>query len=507
MTSRAATGWRRAWPLLVLAALAVVAVPLLQAGFHTDDWIWLAIVRHLDNPLPVYGTGILHEYFYRPSSVALWWLAERLAGHASAGHYLVDIAVHAASCVMLVVALRAYRVGLAAALIAGVLFALAPAALGTVSWLSNRNELLAVAAGFGFLLLLERALDRRAWMLPMMLALAVSVSSKETGLVFASAGLLRLAWARREGGGFSPWLWIGALLPVAGLFVLRRLTLLPVGVAISPSTAPAGVLGWFQTLPSALAGFTAAPWLVVALACALVLLAVFIVLTARAQPGRRLPLAIAGCLLLLPPLLQWPITHLVFADAGARLFTENLRFFYLASAALAMLLAVVIDRRERRSRTAAVSLVVLALIVPAGVVSQRMTRDWAAATGPTSDLILELARPVAAPEYPRGCSILLSREQWPTAFPIFADAIVKYAAEPGASVLDCAVFTRTAPAHTLLRREACSAQRWPGLRLRRQQEVAVLRPLGNLCLAGFEMPSADNGLVFRFDLDRPVLPP
>lgn len=507
MTLGAAMGWRRAWPLLVLAALAVVAVPLWHAGFHTDDWIWLAIVRHLDNPLSVYGTGILHEYFYRPSSVALWWLAERLAGHASAGHYLVDIAGHGTSCVLIVAVLRAYRVGLPAALVAGLLFAVAPTALGTVSWLSNRNELLAVAAGFGFLLLLERALDRRCWLVPMMLVLAISVSSKETGLVFASAGLLRLAWARRDGRVFSLWLWIGVLLPVAGLFVMRRLTLLPVGVSISPSTAPAGVIGWFQTLPSALAGFTSATWLIVALVFMLVLLAALVALKARAQPGYRLPLAMAGCLLLLPPLLQWPITHLVFADPGARLFTENLRFFYLASAALAMLLAVVIDRPERRFRTVAAWLAVLVLVLPATVSSQRMSRDWALATGPTSELILQLARPVAAPEYPNGCTIVLSREHWPTAFPTFADAIVKYAAEPGASVLDCAVFTRTAPAHTLLRREACSPQQWPQLRLRQQQGVPVLRPLGNLCLAGFETPDASEGLVFRFDLDRPVLPP
>lgn len=504
----AAHGWHRAWPLLLLAALACVALPLLHAGFHSDDWIWLAIVRHLDHPFAPFVDGILHEYFYRPSSVALWWLAERLAGHASAGHYAVDIAVHAASCLLLVWLLRVYRVGLLPALLAGALFALAPAAMGTVSWLSNRNELLAVAAGFGFLLVLELALQRRAWLLPMTLLLALSVSSKETGLVFAAAGLLRLLWARRDGTTLTAWAWIGVLAPVAGLFVMRKLTLWPVGVAIAPSTAPAGIAGWWQTLPSALGGFSTSSLLNGLIAGALVVLALLALRTARAQPRRRLPLAIAGTLLLLPPLLQWPITHLVFADAGARLFFENLRFFYLATAALAMALAVVIDQCPRRYRMLASLVAVLAVLLPAGWASQRMTVDWARHSGPTSSLILELVRPLADADYPRGCVIVLAREHWPTAFPTFADAIVKYAAAPGASVLGCAVFTDTAPAHTLLPRQDCSAAHWPALALRTQQEVPVLRPLGNLCLAGFRTPDAAalDG-AFHINLDQPVLPP
>src|SRR5690606_1780663 len=157
----------------------------------------------------------------------------------------------------------------------------------------------------------------------------------------------------------------------------------------------------------------------------------------------------------------WPITHLVFADAGARLFIENLRFFYLATAALAMAMAVLVDHCPRRARAPVALIVVLAVLLPAGWASQRMTADWARHSGPGSTLILELVRPLAGADYPRGCVIVLAREHWPTAFPTFADAIVKYAAAPGASVLGCAVFTDTAPAHTLLPRQACAAAQWP----------------------------------------------
>lgn len=508
MTTVRAAGWQRAWPLLVLAALAAAAVPLLHAGFHSDDWIWLAIVRHLEHPFAPYVSGILHEYFYRPSSIALWWLAERLAGHHSGGHYLIDIAVHAISCLLIVRLLLRWRIRLPAALMAGLLFALAPSALGTVSWLSNRNELLAVAAGFGFLLALERALDRRIWLLPVLFLLAVAVSSKETGLIFAAAGLLRLAWAWRGGVAVPLWAWPAVLLPVAGLFVMRWLTLWPVGVTISPATAPAGIAGWFQTLPAALTGFAGAGWIVALVAVAIVAVALLALVAARAQPRLRIALSVAAVLAMLPPLLQWPITHLVFADAGARLFTENLRFFYLATAALAMLLAVVIDSCPRRLRPRAALVAALALLVPAGLAGQRLTAGWATVTGPASAQALHLVRQVAVGDYPRGCTIVLEREHWPTAFPTFADAIVKFAAARGASVVDCAVFTQTAPAHTVVSADACSAASWPALTLRSQQGIPVLRTLGNLCLAGFEAPdAAADADAFRFDLDQPTLPP
>lgn len=508
MNTDATTAWRRLWPLLPLAALAATGLPLLYAGFHSDDWIWLAIVRHLDHPFAPYVTGILHEYFYRPSSIALWWLGERLAGQHAGGHYLLDLGVHAASCLLLVALLRGWSVRPLPSLLAGGLFALAPAALGTVAWLSNRNELLAVAAGLGALLVLERAPRRPVGLWAVALLLWLSLSSKETGVVFVAAGLLRLLRARRGGVTVTAWSWPALLLPLAGLFLMRRLTLWSTGVSISPADAPAGVAGWWQALPAAMTGFADAT----AGHAAVVLLALVVVagavLGAWAQPRLRLPLCQAGLFLLLPPLLQWPITHLVFADAGARVFTENLRFFYLATAALGMLLAVAADRPARRRRQTATVLAALLVLLPAGWGAQRLVQAWVRSTGHTSAQILALARPVARESYPDGCLVQLEREDWPTAFPTFADAIVKFAAPRGASVLGCAVFTQQPPAHTLLPRRLCSASAWPALTLRGQQGVPVLRPLGNLCLAGFAMPDpAALQDAFRFDLNHPVLPP
>lgn len=502
MNREAAPSWGRAWPVATGLALACVAWPLLQAGFHTDDWIWLAIVRHLDHPFSPYVTGILHEYFYRPSSIALWWLAERMAGHDSGGHYLVDIGVHAASCLAIVALLRRWGVGLPAAMLAGLLFAVAPSAAGTLSWLSNRNELLAVAAGFGALRLLESALHRRRLLPVVALLLALSISSKETGLVFASAGMLRLYCARRQGTAVAAGAWFALLLPVAGLFLMRRLTLWPVGVGISVADAPAGVAGWLQTVPAALAGFAGPAWLHVVLAATVAAVLLGAGSAARMQPRLRMPVGVVLILLALPPLLQWPITHLVFADAGARLFIENLRFFYLATAALAMLLALALDALPARLRPRTVGAVLLLVALPAAIAARAQTRDWASTTGPVSARILALAAPVAARSYPQGCVIVLEHGHWPTAFPTFADAIVKFAAARDASVLDCAVFTDTAPAHSVLPAPACSAPERPGLRLRMQQGVPVRRALGNLCLAGFEAPDASAApSIIRIHLD------
>lgn len=508
MNGHPAAAWMRAWPVAVLAAVTCVAWPLLGAGFHSDDWVWLAIVRHLDHPFSPYFTGVLHEYFYRPSSIALWWMAERLAGRDSGGHYLIDIGVHATSCVMLVALLRRWSVGLPAALLAGLLFAVSPSALGTVSWLSNRNELLAVAAGFGALAVLESALLRRAWLLPVTLLLALSISSKETGLVFASAGVLRLFWARRHGAVVPMGAWVALVLPVAGLLLMRRLTLWPVGVDISVSDAPAGIAGWLQTVPAALAGFAGPTALHGLLAVVALVVPITAAWAARMQPRLRMPVCMAVVLLVLPPLLQWPITHLVFADAGARLFTENLRFFYLATAALAMLLALALDFLQPRVRARSVVASLLLVALPASVGALAQTRIWASSTGPTSAQILSLAAPVAARSYPDRCVIVLERRLWPTAFPTFADAIVKVAAKRDASVLDCAVFTHIAPAHSLLPGHACASAERPGLRLRSQQGVPVMRALGNLCLAGFESPDdATLDSAIRIHLDDAGTPP
>jgi len=488
--------------LLALAAIAVAA-PLLGAGFVSDDWLYLAVGRHLESPWVPFASGLLHEYFYRPATVAAWWFAERAFGLWAPGHHALSLGVHCAGAVLLGLLVRrvAPTIGWLPPLTASALFAAMPASLGTAAWLSNRNELIAVAAGLAVLVVLTGDAARRRTAVAATLMLALALAGKETGLLYAGLALLWLGWRRLRGETITPWLWPALVLPVFALLALRSQLVEPAGVGISWQAvvehAPGGILAWFMVLPRAFGGFQHAllpdGWLFV-----IAMLPVALVPLALRQGARIGSLVFgAGLLVLLPPLLQWPVTSFVLTDPEAVRQVVNLRFFYSACAGVSVLIACALAVRGRQLRPVLVAAVALAGLLLAGS-SHRLARSWAVQSAAHSVAALAIAQTVlATARFEPGCRIVLDRPDWPPGFVEYADVMVKSAAPRGHPALGCALFTTAqAPWHAVFHGSLCSLGQWPTLPPRGRPGFELIRAYGNVCLAGFRAPSsADPGLI------------
>jgi hypothetical protein len=485
--------------VLLVLLVAAIAAPLLGAGFASDDWLYLAVGRHLDHPFMPFTTGMLHEYFYRPLTIASWWLAERVFGVWAPGHYALSLLIHLGAAGVLAALVRraAPRIGWLPPMAAGALFALLPATIGTAAWLSNRNELMAVAAGLAVLLTVAGDASRPRAAVTVVAMLVLALASKETGVLFAGLAVLWLAWRRWHGETVTPWHWPALVLPVIALLLLRSLLVDPAAVGLSwqglVASAPAGIMAWWALLPRAFAGFQHAllpdAWLFL-----MAMVPVVLALLAFRQGAGIAPLTVGAALLVLSPaLLQWPVTSLVLTDPEAFRHVVNLRFYYSAGAGLAVLMACGLAVRSPRLRPIAIAAVVLAGVLLASG-SSRLVRSWADHSRANSAGAMAVARSaLEATGFEPGCRLILERPTWPPGFPQYADAMVKAAAPRGHPVLGCALFTPGPPPwHAVFDGALCGPQWWPARSLRNDPAQALIRPLGNLCLAGFESPAENE---------------
>jgi hypothetical protein len=389
---------------------------------------------------------------------------------------------------------------------ASVLFALMPATLGTTAWLSNRNELIAVAAGLAALVVLAGDASRRRIAVTVLMLLALALAGKETGLLFAGLALLWLGWRRWRGEAITPLLWAALMLPVFVLLALRSQLVEPAGVGISwqavVENAPRGILAWFMVLPRAFGGFQHAllpgAWLF-----AIAMVPVALVPLALVQ-GARIGYLVVGAALMvvLAPLLQWPVTSFVLTDPEAVRQVVNLRFFYIACAGLSVLIACALTLRGRVLQPLLVAVIGVAAILLAGS-SSRLVSTWAAQSAAHSAAAKAIARAVLdTGRFEPGCRTLLERTDWPPGFVEYADVIVKSVAPRGHPALGCALFTpAAAPWHAVVQGSLCGLEHWPTLPPRGQPGFELIRAYGNVCLASFHAPSSADP-----DLGRLRLP-
>lgn len=197
--------WKKPWlPLLVAL---VVSLPALTAGAVLDDWMQRALVRgqltHAawwdlytfgdasgewlrsaieTGPFPWFTTPDLRLRFFRPLSSALIAFDTRVFGdalwlaHLHSSLWYVGLTA--------IVAALYRRLGLGVAALAAVLFAIDDAHALPVSWLANRNAIIAVTfAWLGLLAHLrwrEQGWAKGAWLSA--LAYAVALSAGETAV-------------------------------------------------------------------------------------------------------------------------------------------------------------------------------------------------------------------------------------------------------------------------------------------------------------------------------------
>ncbi len=121
---------------------------------------------------------------YRPLTTLTYALNHAVGGLAPAGYHLVNLLLHAGASALVVALALALGLPLAAATLAGLLFAVHPVHVEAVANVAGRKELLVTVLALGAVLLHRSALRRGgARIFAAALAALLAAFSKETGLV------------------------------------------------------------------------------------------------------------------------------------------------------------------------------------------------------------------------------------------------------------------------------------------------------------------------------------
>lgn len=216
--------------LLLLAITALVYAPTLGAGFVWDDGPLI-----VENPL-IAGGGSVADHFrselweptparesvtgyYRPLFTLSLALDHAIAGMAPAVFHAVSVAWHLVAVGLLYRLARRLGVSAAAAAVGAGVFALHPAQVETVAFVSARSELLAATALFGTLLLAGDPGPLRPGRLVAAAGLALAgMLCKETAV---TAPVALAMWTAAAGRRVPAWAVAGPLLAVAGWWAMR----------------------------------------------------------------------------------------------------------------------------------------------------------------------------------------------------------------------------------------------------------------------------------------------
>ncbi|HJO24105.1 MAG: hypothetical protein QF890_12485 [Myxococcota bacterium] len=220
---KAPDGWPRTWPLLLFAAVAggcfAVLRGALDGPFISDDvgYIVANVYLHelsFENVVAFFDPGSPAQIYavgnYSPIHLLLHALEWQIFADHTFGYHLLNVLVHALACTLLAALLLASRVPSTAALVGVLIFAVHPANVQAVAWISQLKSTAGLAFALGALL----ALSRRPWLGLLLFALGILTKA---AAAFALPMAVALLWARRAPA--RQWLWLGVWGLVFGAYV------------------------------------------------------------------------------------------------------------------------------------------------------------------------------------------------------------------------------------------------------------------------------------------------
>jgi hypothetical protein len=185
--------------LLAAAALACGALlfyPLRHASATGDDFLFIALGRHIDNPMVLLTQDVVGTYFFRPLVMLVWWITTAIFEDNAPAQYAFNVGVHVVNGLLIHALLRRLRIGAVPAALAALAFIVHPTAFSGSAWLSVRFDLCALAFGLAALLAAERYLEApsAARLGAAAAAMLASLLSKEIGFAIAAAAMVTAAW-------------------------------------------------------------------------------------------------------------------------------------------------------------------------------------------------------------------------------------------------------------------------------------------------------------------------
>ncbi|MGZ5566369.1 MAG: tetratricopeptide repeat protein [Limisphaerales bacterium] len=127
--------------MLIFVAVMVVYWPVYSAGFIWDDNVMLTNSPTMRGPFLAIWTGASGVDFF-PVTYSSFWIEWRLWGMNPVGYHVINVLLHAISCVVLWRVFGHLR--FPAAWLAALLFALHPVNVESVAWVAERKNVLAM---------------------------------------------------------------------------------------------------------------------------------------------------------------------------------------------------------------------------------------------------------------------------------------------------------------------------------------------------------------------------
>jgi hypothetical protein len=457
---------------------AIMAYALRHASAFQDDYVYIAVARHLDSPWVLLTQDSVGSYFFRPLAMLFWWASAALFGESAPAHHALGMAVHVANGLLLHGLLRRLGASAAVAALVALGFIAHPASISTASWLSDRFDLLATCFGLAALLAIERHLERPTLtcLVAAAAALLASILCKEIGFAIAAAGLVAIAWTdSRRHAASRAWRWAlaGAIaVTVLAALAMRTLALRPVPdteglLGILLGMLATGTGKWSLALPAFLfveAGrlLSLVAWVLTA--AMLVVLAALPRSRAALAGGGLARMAVLGlALMLLGAAVQAPtLSNAPLLTFSRESFSPGAvvtaRFYYLPLAGFALLVAALAEAAMRSQRPRAATWILVALTVCTLVgflaTSRAITRQWAHFTAERNVHAQAAIETVTAlTRLQPGCKIyLLDTPAGADLFRDMADTAVKKSLPRDHSALACFIQAEHAPWYHLLAR-------------------------------------------------------
>jgi hypothetical protein len=458
---------------------ALLAYPLAGASAHVDDFVFIALGRHVDNPLPLLLQDSVGTYFFRPLVMLVWWVSAKLFADHAATHYALNMAVHGINGLILFALARQLRVSRLPAALAALAFIAHPSTFSAAAWLSDRFDLFATAFGLLALIAVERFLEvpRPSRLALIAFAALASLFSKETGFALVGTAVVLVAWrdpsrheAEARGRILALGVIAGSMLLAAAIrwLVLRdaaQSTLLQGGLV---STLASGSWKWLQELPRFIV-VTKGNVVAIGAWCAILAVTLASILTPSARrtffgedPLRTAAVGIA--LMAAAAAAQSPVVNaIVVAPHSPDVFDfaslAASRFYYAPLAGLALVLAAAGEAIARsqlpsgwKQFTVAVALCSLAGLMAS---SRTIGREWSAFTqASTGGFTRASAAAIASARLAPGCKVyLLETPAAARHFRDVADTAVKSTLAPGHPAMSCFIQSESAPWYHLVARQ------------------------------------------------------
>jgi len=424
---------------LIVAVTLAVYWPALNTGFVGDDFMILHRLRSLSGAADVlrFFRGEFFEY-YRPLGFVSHAIDWAIAGQNSRQFHLTNLLIHAANAVLVLLIGRALAPRSLAGPLAASLFALHASNSEAVIWISARFDLLATFFALSAVCWMVSEWTGRTWMPALLFFPALLSKEAAVALPIAAGGWssFRLrASTLATIGRVAPWLvalisysalrnLAGGVSAVGGASRIPKLAAFVLCLAVTVALSDGRwekLRGWLQPRRVQFAAVFVALLAITLIAAA--------VSTGRAGTlaGEKLSVAGFAIFYLLSPALgpgeavfadpttslSWMIGGAALLVAGAVLLciwdtvlgddrlwflaaflaatllpvsalTEGKRYLYLPSAAMSLIVAVVVVDLQGRWRRAALLLVAMVLVASAIQITVK-TGDWKWAGSMTAD--------------------------------------------------------------------------------------------------------------------------